>query len=221
MSPFCVKLETYLRMTKIEHRVEAGDPRKAPKGKIPYIQDGDALMGDSQLIIEYLKKKHGDPLDAKLTDVQRAQALMLRQSVEEHLYFAMAWLRWGTDESWQHVRAYFSALLPPVVGPFVIGFLRKRFLKNLYGQGMARHSRKEILEKSYADLDACSTLLGDKPFFLGDEPTSIDATMFGFGVNVVGVPWEAPEKKYFMGKQNLVDYVHRMKKRYFAEQVAK
>ena len=216
VSPFCAKLETYLRMAKIDYETKPGTPREAPKGKIPYIRDGERLIGDTGLIIEHLKTKHGDPLDAKLTAEERAHAHVVRQSVEEHTYFAFAWLRWSTEESWRHVRAYFLPILPPVIGPLAIGVFRSQFLKSIRTQGVGRHTREEILAKANADMDAYATLLGDKKFFLGDAPTSLDATMFGFLVNQYGVPWEAPEKAHFMAKKNLVSYVERMKERYFA-----
>ena len=45
ISPFCFKLETYLRMSGIEHEIVwSGSTRNAPKGKLPYIED------DSQIV---------------------------------------------------------------------------------------------------------------------------------------------------------------------------
>merc|ERR1712018_386317 len=41
---------------------------------------------------------------------------------------------------------------------------------NLHGIG--RHSLDEIAGFSYQDLDAISALLGDKPFFSGDSPST-------------------------------------------------
>jgi glutathione S-transferase len=39
-SPFCMKLETWLRMTRIPFEiVRVVDPRKGPKGKVPWIED--------------------------------------------------------------------------------------------------------------------------------------------------------------------------------------
>lgn len=38
-SPFCMKIETYLRMTKLPYETKFIDnPQQAPKGKLPYIQ---------------------------------------------------------------------------------------------------------------------------------------------------------------------------------------
>lgn len=56
MSPFCVKLETYLRMAKIEYEKPKFDFSKAPKGKIPFVGIDGKCIRDSGLIIQELKK---------------------------------------------------------------------------------------------------------------------------------------------------------------------
>ena len=41
VSPFCCKLETWLRIAKVPYEVvDTPDPRKGPKGKLPFIEDG-------------------------------------------------------------------------------------------------------------------------------------------------------------------------------------
>jgi glutathione S-transferase len=52
-SPFCVKVETYLRMTKVPFRVVVADGRKAPKQKLPVIEDGGKIVCDSRDIIDH------------------------------------------------------------------------------------------------------------------------------------------------------------------------
>ncbi len=51
LSPFCCKVETYLRMADIAFEIKATLPSNAPKGKLPYIEDGDFSLGDSAFII--------------------------------------------------------------------------------------------------------------------------------------------------------------------------
>ena len=64
-SPFCMKVENYLRMAGLAYECPRGaDMRKAPKGKMPYIEDEGSLIADSSFIIDHLKRKYGDPLDA-------------------------------------------------------------------------------------------------------------------------------------------------------------
>ena len=74
-SPFCMKLETYLRMAGLPYElVNSGDVLRAPKGKLPFIDDGGTRLADTSFIIEYLKGRYGEPLDASLTPAQRTVA---------------------------------------------------------------------------------------------------------------------------------------------------
>ena len=41
VSPFCCKMETWLRIAGIPYEVvDTPNPRSAPKGKMPFIEDG-------------------------------------------------------------------------------------------------------------------------------------------------------------------------------------
>ena len=147
MSPFCVKMETYLRMAKIEYKTVPGFPLKGPKGRIPWIKLDGRKIGDTAMIIEELKLKFGDPLDGALTPGQKAQSLALRSLVEDRLYFAAASLRWADDASWVHVKKVLSPIMPPLIGGLILGKIRKSFLSDLSVQGIGDHSRPEIREE--------------------------------------------------------------------------
>ena len=45
-SPFVLKTMTQLKMAGVPFRFEQARPDQAPKGKIPFIQDGDQRIGD-------------------------------------------------------------------------------------------------------------------------------------------------------------------------------
>jgi glutathione S-transferase len=216
LSPFCTKLETYLRMTGIEYQVKGGDVFAAPKGRIPYVQFEDQMMGDSTLIIQELKKRWGDKLDADLSPEQRAHALALQRLVEDHLYFCAAWLRWSDEASWKYVQEYFKKLMPPVVGRFIVPKIRKGMLKDLRTHGVGEHTRQEIIDFAKADLTALSDSLGKKNFFMGDQPTTLDATAYGFLVHLMEVPWDNPIKQHAWSLDNLAQYSKRMKEKYWS-----
>jgi len=44
LSPFVVKVATWCRMAGVPYETAVTDPRKAPKGKIPYVRDGGAVI---------------------------------------------------------------------------------------------------------------------------------------------------------------------------------
>jgi glutathione S-transferase len=215
--PFCVKLESYLRMANVPYQVKAPDFRKAPKGKIPFIEEDGAFMGDSQLIIEHLKRKHGDPLDAKLGAEEVAKGHAVRRMLEESTYWHLVHERWIRDEGWQLYGPAFSRLMPPVVRKIAVPMIRRSVRKALHAHGLGRHKPEEILELGKADISAVATLLGDKPFLLGDSPTSFDATVYAMIGGILGFPVDSPLRRHLQGQQNLVRYCERFQQRWFAE----
>lgn len=55
MSPYGLKLDTYLRMSKIPYELDTEDVT-GPKGKLPWITDNGTHVADSQFCVEYLRK---------------------------------------------------------------------------------------------------------------------------------------------------------------------
>lgn len=102
-SPFVVKLETRLRFAGVPYECRAGNPIRAPRGKIPYVDipaaasaatassGGDkkpTQMGDSGLITRHLIESGVLPdLNAKLSPQQRELDLATRALLEDKLFF--------------------------------------------------------------------------------------------------------------------------------------
>jgi len=86
VSPFCCKLETWLRIAGIPYEVvDTPDPRAGPKGKLPFIEDAGVRIADTSLIVDYLVKTRGVDPDARLDASQRAIALLVQRTLEEQL----------------------------------------------------------------------------------------------------------------------------------------
>jgi glutathione S-transferase len=101
-SPFCVKLETWLRMASLPYEARADfAPFRAPKGKAPYVtlEDG-SVLSDTSFILERLGQRPEVTLDRHLTPEQRALSLLVQRTVENHLYFAILWTRWIDADGW-------------------------------------------------------------------------------------------------------------------------
>ena len=219
-SPFGLKLEAYMRLAGIPYRVEPfnGNPSKTPKGKIPYITDDDGhQMGDSGLIIEHLVEKHGNKLDAHLTPAERATGHALRRMTEEGLYFAILYSRWVDDTGFAVIGPVFFATIPAPLRPVVGLMVRRNSRKTLQAQGTGRHTREQVYAMGNADLQALSDALGDKPFFLGDKPTSYDAAIYGTLLNLMKIPTGTPLTAFACSLPNLVAFCERVTKRCFED----
>lgn len=215
-SPFCMKLELYLRMAGLPYRNRYTlDLHRAPKGKLPWIDDDGVAMADSGLIVEYLKRKFGDPLDSELTPLQRAAALAITRMLEEHLYWAVLYDRWIASPGWEMTRPAFFGALPWPLRVIVPWIARRGIRAELHGHGMGRHAPQQIHALGIADVDALAALLGDQAYFLGAHPTSVDAIAAAFLANLLMVPLETPVKIAAAGHPNLVAYCQRMAQRYF------
>jgi len=220
-SPFVTKLVNYLVMTGLEYEMIPQPIERlqedAPHGKLPYIIDDDGTkVADSSAIILYLKDKYGDPLDGDLTREQKAQALAWNRLIEEHLFWSgLMQIRWREDKGWETYVPFIagggevSAELRAGLDQF-----REMIKAQVDGQGMGRRSNEEVYELAKIDLQAISDFLGDKPYFLGDEPHAIDASLYSFLMHILYVPFESAGKDFGLSKKNLVDYCTRMHDRY-------
>ena len=218
-SPFCMKLETYLRMAGLPFEIPTPTLRhlqNAPKGKMPYVEDQGRIVADSTFIIDYLKTTYGDPLDGWLDASQKAVALAFQRLIEENLYWAVVYTRWVEPQGWELTRAgFFSKLSPPL--KWVLPTLARRgIIRELHGQGMGRHSREEIMAIGRRDITALADFLSDKPCFMGEQPSALDASAYAFLANLLWVPVESELKRHAMQDPQLDAYCQRMRSRYYA-----
>jgi glutathione S-transferase len=210
-SPFCMKVEVFLRLAGLEHRCDNDAmPMRTPKGKLPVIRDGQQLVADSQAIIEHLQRQHADRMPAALRQPESAPALALRRLLEESLYFDLLWLRWIDEPGWRVTAPAFFGSMPLPLRVLVPPLMRRKIRRDLLGQGTGRHSRDEICARAVADLRAASGLLGAQPFFGGESPAAIDATAYAFLANVLLAPVENPVKAQALQMPGLAAYCERM-----------
>lgn len=221
LSPFCCKLVAWLRLAGVEHELaEVTDARRSPTRTIPWITDGDRVIGDTTEIIAHLVRTRGVDPDAGLTAEQRAIALTVQRTLEEHGKWLTAYRLFVSDVGWAVTRTIMDPV-PALFRPLVANrFLRGRIRKQLWAQGLGRHPHATRMRRGCEDWTAISALLGDRPWLLGDRPRTIDATVYGFLASVVRTPIDDEIRRHVLGLPNLVAYVDRATRAWFPELAA-
>jgi len=209
VSPFVTKVDVYLRLAGLPYKLVPFSMESftaAPKGKLPYIVDGHETIADSSFIVDYLKTKYSDPLDAKLGPSVRAAGHAIKRMLEENFYWVIVAERWRDTKT--AVDQY-----PVMVGqpPEFVKAVTDSLLGELRGHGMGRHSADEVENIGKADLIALSDFLGENPYLLGQEPTSYDATAYSFVAHTIQPDYDSRMKIFIKTLPNLIRYWDRLK----------
>lgn len=211
LSSFVLKLETYLRMTGIPYKEEVSLKRSS-KGKVPFIKLDGKEVGDTNFIIPLLNKKYEKDLNESLNSQEKVISLAFKRLIEENLYWTLVHYRWVENFS------TFSKILP-YTGFFkktAMLLVRRNVKSNLNGHGMGRHTNEEVHEIAETDLKALSEYLGEKQFFMGENPSEIDASLFGL-LAQLSYTDSGREKLIKEELKNLEEYTNRMRDRYFPD----
>ena len=253
-SPFVLKTMVYLELAGIPYQPASGMKhlRNAPKGKLPYLRDGDTVVCDSSFIqdyllerygeklpvelsaeqrgalrgltrmldedlyfvLDYLLERYGEKLPVELSAEQRGALRGLTRMLDEDFYFVLVYLRWLDERAWQnYTKPNFFSNLPWPLSSLVPWVIRRGVQKSLHGQGIARHTKEEIVEIGRRDLQAVADYLGDKAFIAGDQPCAADTTVFAFLASFADAPHPSPLREWVTGHEKVISYLKRMKAR--------
>jgi len=216
-SPFVTKVDLYMRANKIEFESipSADNLQKAPKGKLPFIDDNGLIIADSSFIIKHLEQYHNAKIDDWLSDKQKATAYLMSKSLEENLYWCIVHSRWVDELTWPTVKATFFDPMPFPLNKIVPIIARRNVIKNINGHGMGKHSNGEIMTIAQQSLESLSVLLGNKPFFFGGTITSLDITAYAMISNFTQSTIENPMNEMAKKYENLVAYTKRIQQEYY------
>jgi len=139
--------------------------------------------------------------------------------LEEWIYFLWVWEKY--IDNWKVTReSIFRQFFPFYPFRVAVYFIVYRNISaTLYGKGITRHSREDIVEFIKEATKALNELVGKEGFFEGRDCSS-NATLFGMLVaiqeagNMTPI-WNGEMSKY----PNLIDWTNYMKRKYFPERV--
>ncbi|XP_031432612.1 failed axon connections homolog [Clupea harengus] len=217
LSPFCLKMETYLRMVDLPYQ-NYFNGKLSPQGKMPWIEYNKQQVSGTEFIIDFLEDNLGVNLNKSLSAQEKAVSRAITKMVEEHLYWTIAYCQWvdNLDETQKML---------PITGPLsdlqrwilshVTGSIVK---KEMYGHGIGRFSKQEVYALMEKDLRTLAALLGDKKYIMGPKLTTVDATVFGHLAPAMwSLPGTRPEQLIKGELINLAMYCERMRRRFWPE----
>ncbi len=216
-SPYVLKVDAYMRMANIayENIPNVDNLKESPKGKLPFITDGDTAIADSQFIIAYLQKKYQVELDFGLSAEQKGVAYLMGKALDEDLYWCLVYSRWEKNDTWPLVKKAFFGSMPFPLKFFVPIVARKGMLNALQKQGLGRHSNEEINIIADKTFSALSEVLADKKYFFADTPCTFDATAFGFLSQFINVSLNNEMNDLARRYSNLVSYCNNIQEKYY------
>jgi glutathione S-transferase len=165
-SPFVTKAEMLLKLAGLEYKTDARGFSRAPKGKLPYIEDDGRIVADSTLIRLHLEKKYRIDFDRGLSARDRGVGWATEKMLEEQLYWVMVRWRWLDDANFARGPKIFFRRAPAIVRPLVERIVRKSVRKTLFMHGIGRHDDADMLAMAERGFEAVSQILGESRYFL-------------------------------------------------------
>jgi len=216
-SPFCLKVETFLRLADIPYKVEEiQNPGSAPMGKLPFIDHVGQKVADSTLVIDYLREAFPEKTSSVPT-LGSASDYAVKVMLEEHLLWIGLRYRWLDPELWPVIKEGFFKGMPALARKFVPELVRRKMKRDLKGQGIGRFSEVELLDLAKRDLQALADYLSDREYFSGNKPGELDCTAFGMLANIYFVPSKKELAEFAVSLTNLKIYSDRMSKKVFPD----
>ena len=220
LGPMTTKVAYYMTLAGLPFEFKPTDlsqlDRDSPNGKVPFIDDEGTVLADSTQIIDHLRSRYGDTLGMGVTPREAATMLAFNRLIDEHLYWiTVVQPRYCDDGDWHRYLCMIAGTenLSPEVQAFGDAW-RARVLKGYVNAGWTRLSSDALYARARADIDALSDQLGERPYFMGDRPRWIDASVLAILRHIIDAPFSFDTKHYGATKSNLVAYMKRMKDRF-------
>jgi glutathione S-transferase len=214
-SPFVTKAAVLLRIAGLPYQTDTTGFLKAPRGKLPYIRDGETVISDSTMIRRHIEQRYNIDFDRDLTPQDRAVAWAVEKLCEDHLYWLMVYARWIEGGNFERGPARFFRGVPAPVRPVVKFMVRRKLRSQVYGQGAGRYTDAErtyLADQAFASISA---ILGDRRYLMGEKPCGADATVFAFVSGSLCPIFETPLCEKAGAYANLASYSERLAQDYF------
>jgi glutathione S-transferase len=202
-NPFGLKVYAFLKLCGLpfchKHILDAS---KAPRGQLPYIVDGELLIGDSDSIVSHLISRSNLQIDGRLTSSQHDSDLLIRRMLDD-LYWVMSYSRWKDGRFYPLFR---NAILQThrSITAEALDKAREYNLQRYHYQGVGRYEPDAVYRRGIENLRVLANLVPASGFLFGEHPSSIDASIYGFVANIYFYEIDTPLKRFVVSQPRLV-----------------
>ena len=214
----CLAVEAFLRMSglsfRVEQRTNAAD--MSPTGKVPFIQVGSQLIAEFEPIVTFAASK-GFCLSRDFPEQSVAEMWAYMSMLDNILSNAEYYVAWMVPDVVAEVTKPRYGCAHPWPLNWFLPWLRQREVRSLMSiKDWACKSLEEVIEEVRVCLRALSEKLDRGKFFLGTEPTELDAVVFGHlytlqTSKLPGSPFNSVTTEF----DNLVKFCKRIETTYF------
>lgn len=206
ISPFVMKVMILMRMAGLPFvkKDGFGGIRRAPRGKLPFIEDDGRIISDSRVILRYLEDVHGADFSGGYDETRLATGILVERTLEESNYFISLRRRWLNDDGWSVMEPIAFGGLPRPVRALAGPFVRRSIRRSLRGQGSGRLTDAENEAIAAENTRAVALTLGDRPYLLGERPCRSDATLLSFTLAATANAFPGPIRDAILKEPNLV-----------------
>jgi glutathione S-transferase len=216
-SPFVMKAEVLLKLSKLPYQNAKANLRKAPKGKMPWIDDSGKLIADSSFIRRHLEDEYKIDFSGGYDAQTLGHGLALEHLMEDHVYWLNVHNRWLKPDNFVRGPIRFFDEAPALIRPLIARMVLKKVAANSIAHGIGRHTDDERLALAKIAIDAISNILDKNRYVLGDRVSGADATTYGFMLSMCCPLFTSPYADYARTKSNISNYLQHMTAQFYPE----
>ncbi|XP_045216181.2 metaxin-1-like [Mercenaria mercenaria] len=194
VDPNCLAALAYCRFSGVPVKVHKNtSPWKSPSGNFPWLRHNDNNETKVANIFSYLRKQNWGS-DFNLSTKESADVVAYMALLEEKLLPGLLHLWWLESETYSNItRPWYTRATPFPFKLWLPGTFHSKAEKRVYvAQGTENITEADIDTKIYNDAKICLSLLsaklGDKEYFFGNLPSSLDALVFGYVAPLLNAP---------------------------------
>jgi len=194
ISPFALKLETWLRLKNIKYESFEGTVFSRGGGQVPFIELNGVEIFDSNVIIPHLAQ-HFNLKDEFASEESDGAAHAVMRMMDQHTVFSYFWYRYV--EHWAD--EFFPLWTFPIPGfvRVILLYMQPRGNRRKgWTIGHGRLPKDQIYSLGMADLKALSKLLGKKEFLGGGAMSTADCCAFAHLCQILYIPLKHPFKPF-------------------------